>query len=90
MIDPVFDDELGYRIDKREYALPEISFEPDEVAALVPRRAHLDAGQPGRPGRVARRCAPPASTMDDSSLVGIEPGGPHHGGGVRAAPPGGA
>ena len=26
--------ELGYRIDKREYALPEISFEPDEVAAL--------------------------------------------------------
>ena len=34
VIDPVFDDELGYRIDKREYALPEISFEPDEVAAL--------------------------------------------------------
>ena len=35
VIDPLFDDELGYRIDKREYALPEIAFEPDEVAALT-------------------------------------------------------
>ena len=29
-----FDDELGYRIDQREYALPEITFEPDELAVL--------------------------------------------------------
>src|SRR5690606_8621115 len=29
-IDPFFDDEPGYRIDQREYALPQIELEPDE------------------------------------------------------------
>lgn len=28
------DDELGYRIDRGEYELPEVDFEPDELAAL--------------------------------------------------------
>ena len=32
--DPLFDDELGYRIRPDEYELPEISFEPDELVVL--------------------------------------------------------
>src|SRR4029077_12736972 len=33
-IDPLHEDEPGYRIHQREYALPDISFEPDELAVL--------------------------------------------------------
>ena len=33
-IDPLHEDEPGYRIDQREYALPDIAFEPDELAVL--------------------------------------------------------
>ena len=91
VIDPVFDDELGYRIDKREYALPEISFEPDEVAALsLAARTWTRASLAGPAASGLRKLRAAGVTMDDSSLVGIEPRGPHHGGGLRAAPPGGA
>src|SRR5689334_25021005 len=29
--DPLFEDEVGYRVDRDAYALPEVSFEPDEI-----------------------------------------------------------
>ncbi|HEY1135837.1 MAG TPA: WYL domain-containing protein [Nocardioides sp.] len=32
--DPLFDDELGYRVPAAEFALPEIALEPDEAAVL--------------------------------------------------------
>ena len=32
--DPLFEDEVGYRVDREAYALPEVSFEPDELAVL--------------------------------------------------------
>jgi proteasome accessory factor B len=74
VIDPVFDDELGYRIDKREYALPEISFEPDEVAALsLAARTWTRASLAGPAASALRKLRAAGVTMDDSSLVGIEP-----------------
>ncbi|WP_370893152.1 helix-turn-helix transcriptional regulator [Janibacter sp. GXQ6167] len=33
-IDPFFDDEDGYRIDQRDYALPDLNFAPDELAVI--------------------------------------------------------
>ena len=33
--DPLFDDEVGYRIDRDAYALPEVTFEPDEGGTQV-------------------------------------------------------
>ncbi len=74
LIDPLFDDELGYRIDKREYALPEISFEPDEVAALaLAGRAWTRASLAGPAATALRKLRSAGVEIDDSSLVGIEP-----------------
>lgn len=74
VIDPLFDDELGYRIDKREYALPEISFEADEVAALsLAARTWTRASLAGAAASGLRKLRAAGVTMDDSSLVGIEP-----------------
>lgn len=72
--DILFDDELGYRIDKREYALPEISFEPDEVAALaLAGRAWTRASLAGPAAAALRKLRSAGVAIDDSSLVGIEP-----------------
>ncbi len=74
VIDPVFDDELGYRIDKREYALPEIAFEPDEVAALsLAARTWTRASLAGPAASGLRKLRAAGVTMDERSLVGIEP-----------------
>jgi proteasome accessory factor B len=74
VIDPVFDDELGYRIDKREYALPEISFEPDEVAALsLAARTWTRASLAGPAATGLRKLRAAGVAMDEASLVGIEP-----------------
>jgi proteasome accessory factor B len=74
VIDPVFDDELGYRIDKREYALPEISFEPDEVAALsLAARTWTRASLAGPAASGLRKLRAAGVVMDDTSLVGVEP-----------------
>ncbi|MEO7059925.1 MAG: WYL domain-containing protein [Lapillicoccus sp.] len=74
VIDPLFDDELGYRIDKREYALPEIHFEPDEVAALsLAARAWARASLAGPAATAMRKLRSAGVELDDSSLVGIEP-----------------
>ncbi len=74
VIDPLFDDELGYRIDKREYALAEIAFEPDEVAALaLAGRAWSRASLAGSAAAALRKLRSAGVEIDDSSLVGIEP-----------------
>lgn len=51
-VDGVFDDEVGYRIRRDDYELPEISLEPDEmavlgVAARTWQRANLGAAASG-------------------------------------------
>ena len=74
VIDALFDDEVGYRIDKREYALPEISFEPDEVAALaLAARTWSRASLAGPAASGLRKLRLAGVDIDESSLVGIEP-----------------
>jgi len=74
VIDPLFDDEVGYRIDRREYALPEIAFSPDEVAALgLAGRAWTQASLAGSATTALRKLRSAGVELDDSSLVGIEP-----------------
>ena len=54
--DVLFDDEPGYRIDRREYALPEISFAADELAVLgLASRAWAQASLAGPAAQALRK-----------------------------------
>ena len=73
-VDPLFDDEPGYRIDRREYALPEISFAPDELAVLgLASRAWQQASLAGPAAQALRKLEAAGVERDDASLIGIEP-----------------
>jgi proteasome accessory factor B len=72
--DILFDDEPGYRIDRREYALPEISFAADELAVLgLASRAWSQATLAGPAAQAIRKLEAGGVERDDSSLVGIVP-----------------
>jgi proteasome accessory factor B len=72
--DVLFDDEPGYRIDRREYALPEISFEADELAVLgLASRAWAQASLAGPAAQALRKLEAAGVERDDASLIGIEP-----------------
>lgn len=72
--DLLFDDETGYRIDRREYALPEISFAPDELAVLgLASRAWTQASLAGPAAQALRKLEAAGVERDDSSLIGIVP-----------------
>ena len=72
--DLLFDDEPGYRIDRREYALPEISFEADELAVLgLASRAWTQATLAGPAAQALRKLEAAGVERDDSSLIGIVP-----------------
>ena len=74
IIDPLFDDETGYRIDRREYALPEISFEPDELAVIgVASRAWSHASLAGPAAQALRKLEASGLTRDTTSVAGVEP-----------------
>ena len=74
VVDPLFDDEAGYRIDRREYQLPEIAFEPAEVAALaLAGRTWTQATLAGPAAAALAKLAAAGVALDDHSLVGIEP-----------------
>mgnify|MGYP001221283558 CR=1 FL=1 len=69
-----YDDEVGYRIDRREYALPEIGFEPDEVAALaLAGRAWNQASLASSAAAALTKLASAGVELDERSVVGIEP-----------------
>lgn len=73
-IDPFFDDEPGYRIDEREYALPEIDFAPDELAVLgLASRAWSQASLAGPAAQALRKLDAAGLVRDESSVAGIEP-----------------
>jgi proteasome accessory factor B len=73
-LDAYFDDEPGYRIDGREYALPEISFEPDELAVLgLASRAWAQASLAGPAAQALRKLSAAGVERDDASMIGIEP-----------------
>jgi proteasome accessory factor B len=72
--DVLFDDEPGYRIDRREYALPEISFSSDELAVLgLASRAWTQATLAGPAAQALRKLEAAGVERDDSSLIGIVP-----------------
>ena len=72
--DVFFDDEPGYRIDRREYALPEISFAADELAVLgLASRAWAQASLAGPAAQALRKLEAAGVERDNSSLFGIEP-----------------
>ena len=72
--DILFDDEPGYRIDRREYALPEISFAADELAVLgLASRAWSQASLAGPAAQALRKLEAAGVERDDSSLIGIVP-----------------
>ena len=72
--DALFDDEPGYRIDRREYALPEISFAADELAVLgLASRAWAQASLAGPAAQALLKLEAAGVERDDSSLIGIEP-----------------
>jgi proteasome accessory factor B len=72
--DVFFDDEPGYRIDRREYALPEITFAADELAVLgLASRAWTQATLAGPAAQALRKLEASGVERDDSSLIGIVP-----------------
>jgi proteasome accessory factor B len=74
VIDPLFDDETGYRIDRREYALPEVSFTPDELAVIgLASRAWSQASLAGPAAQALRKLEADGLVRDDAGVAGIEP-----------------
>jgi proteasome accessory factor B len=70
----VWDDELGYRIDQRDYALPDIEFEADELAVLgLASRTWAHASLAGPAAQALRKLKAIDIERDGESLVGIEP-----------------
>lgn len=73
-VDAFFDDEPGYRIDRREYALPEIAFAPDELAVLgLASRAWAQASLAGPAAQALRKLEAADVERDDASIIGLEP-----------------
>jgi proteasome accessory factor B len=70
----IWEDETGYRIDQREYALPEISFEADELAVLgLASRTWAHASLAGPAAQALRKLKASGIERDSESLIGIEP-----------------
>lgn len=73
-IGSIWEDELGYRIDQRDYALPDIEFEADELAVLgLAARTWAHASLAGPAAQALRKLKAIDIERDGESLVGIEP-----------------
>jgi proteasome accessory factor B len=71
---PLFEDEVGYRVDRDAYALPEVSFEPDELAVLgLASRVWQQASLAGPASRALAKLTALGAPPDDGSLIGLEP-----------------
>jgi len=72
--DPLFEDEVGYRVDREAYALPEVSFEPDELAVLgLASRVWQQASLAGPAARALAKLTSLGAPPDEGSLIGLEP-----------------
>jgi proteasome accessory factor B len=72
--DRVFEDEVGYRIDRTAYELPEVEFEPDEMAVLgLAARAWQQASLSGVATTALLKLRAAGVDPDESAIVGIEP-----------------
>jgi predicted DNA-binding transcriptional regulator YafY len=69
-----FEDEVGYRIDREAYALPEISFTAAELAVLgLASRVWQQASLAGPAARALTKLKALGVETDEGSLVGVEP-----------------
>lgn len=69
-----FDEEPAYRIHQRDYALPDIAFEPDELAVLgLASRTWAQASLAGPAAQALRKLQAAGVERDGESLIGIEP-----------------
>jgi proteasome accessory factor B len=72
--DPRYGDDLGYRIDRAAYALPEVSFSPDELAVLgLAARAWQQASLSHAAGTALLKLRGAGVDPDESALLGLEP-----------------
>lgn len=72
--DALFEDEVGYRVDREAYALPQVSFEPDELAVLgLASRVWQQASLAGPATRALTKLTALGAPQDDGSLIGLEP-----------------
>jgi proteasome accessory factor B len=68
-----FEDEVGYRVDMAAYALPEVSFEPDELAVLgLAARVWQQASLAGPASRALQKLKAAGVEPDDAGLAGVE------------------
>ncbi len=73
-INGVWDDDTGYRIHRREYALPDVSFTREELAVLgLAGRAWAQGSLAGEAAAAIRKLQADGIERDEDSLVGIEP-----------------
>ena len=73
-IDVLHEDEPGYRIHQRDYALPDIEFEPDELAVLgLASRSWAHASMAGPAAQALRKLRASDVERDEGALIGIEP-----------------
>ena len=69
-----FEDEVGYRIDRDAYALPEIELTSEELAVLgLASRVWQQASLAGPAARALVKLRALGVETDESSLVGVEP-----------------
>jgi len=69
-----WDDEQGYRIHQRDYALPDVEFSADERAVLgLASRAWAQASLAGPAAQALRKLRASDVERDGESLIGIEP-----------------
>ena len=74
VIDVLWGDEVGYRIDSAETSLPEIAFEPEEVAALaLAARTWSTASISGNASAALRKLRLAGVEIDESMAAGVEP-----------------
>lgn len=72
--DAWFDDEVGYRVDRTAYALPEVRFEPDELAVLgLASRVWQQASLAAPASRALLKLRAAGVEPDEDTLIGIEP-----------------
>lgn len=73
-IDTFFEDETGYRIDRREYELPDLHFDADELAVLgLASRAWQQASLAAPAAAALRKLEALDIEADAASVVGLEP-----------------
>jgi proteasome accessory factor B len=69
-----FDDEVGYRIDRTAYALPETEFEPDEMAVLgLAAKAWQQASLSQAASTALLKLRAAGVDPDESAIVGVDP-----------------